>query len=285
MNSRQTETHDDLQNGYMIRQAKDGFRFGIDAVLLAEFAYRALQTKVLPTEVPANATSSHVEPAQSIPPEPLRILDLGCGNGILPLLLAARLRDGNAQNTTPRNGQITGLEIRAEEAARAVRNVRENHLEDTITILNGDLKEAASFFDEASFDLVISNPPYRLPSEGKVSPNPDLAIARHEVACTFADVARAAAYALAPGGTFCLIHRSAREDEILQTLEAHALQPTRLRRVQPFADKAPNLFLVEAVRAASTTEMEIEEPLVIYLRQGVYTEEVLRMYGQHTFLA
>ena len=261
MSRKQTETLDDLQNGYMIRQAKDGFRFGIDAVLLADFACRDL------------------------PPKDGAILDLGCGNGILPLLIAARLRDRkNTQSVSAENAepswQITGLEIRAEEAARASRNILENRLEEKIRIREGDLREAESLFDEASFDLVVSNPPYRLPSEGKVSPNPDLAIARHEVACTFDDVARAAAYALRPDGKFCLVHRSAREDEILETLRRHGLAPTRLCRVQPFADRAPNLFLAEAKRTRTGgVELSVDEPLVVYQTQGVYSNTLLEIYG------
>ncbi|MBR2560622.1 MAG: tRNA1(Val) (adenine(37)-N6)-methyltransferase [Eubacterium sp.] len=241
MEIREGETCDDLQNGLWILQSKKGFRFGIDAVLLADFA--------------------GISPAECV-------LDLGCGSGILPLLLCARSKGKH----------ITGLELQTESAALAARNVSGNRLEDRVSIIQGDLREAGSFFGAASFDAVVSNPPYMLPSQGKVSPNPVLAAARHEICCTFADVASAAACVLKKGGRFFLVHRAVREEEILQTLKEHALAPLRLRRVQPFAEKPANLILVEAEKGGIAREMSVEDPLVVYEKPGVYTEEILKIY-------
>ena len=251
MEIRADETWDDLQNGYGILQAKKGFRFGIDAVLLADFA--------------------------AIAPED-SVLDLGCGSGILPLLLCARKKGTH----------ITGLEIRPESAGLARRSAAANGLEEKITIIEGDLREADSLFEAASFDAVVSNPPYMLPSQGKVSPNEQIAAARHEIFCTFADVAAAARHVLKDGSRFFLVHRAAREQEILQTLAAHGLPPARLRRVQPFADRAANLILVEASRLADSAEaagtapgaLKVERPLIVYKNPGVYTQEVLEIYNQ-----
>ena len=269
-------TLDDLENGYEIYQSRQGFRFGIDAVLLADFAAKSLRNATAAdririegnTETGCNGTR--------------RILDLGCGNGILPLLLAARGA-----------GHTTGLEIQKEAVELAQRSVAYNHLEDRITIREGDIREAAVIFDAASFALVVSNPPYWLPTQGKVSPHPQVAIARHEICCTFADVAAAAAHVLMPGGSFCLVHRAPREKEILTTVQEHGLQPLRLRRVRPFADREPNLFLLEAIRTdakthkadgtgtndpAAVTWIE-EEPLTVYAAPGVYTAETLAAYA------
>ena len=240
------ETWDDLQNGYGILQAKKGFRFGIDAVLLADFAGISSEESVL---------------------------DLGCGSGILPLLLCAR---GKGKH-------ITGLEIQAESAELARRSAAANRLEDRITIVEGDLREADSVFEPASFDTVISNPPYMLPSQGKVSPNGQIAAARHEICCTFADVAAAARFVLKEQGRLFLVHRAVREQEILHTLTDHDLQPVRLRRVQPFAQKEANLILAEAVRSPAESQkscgLRTEPPLIVYEEPGLYTQEVLRIYG------
>lgn len=245
MMENEKETLDDLQNGYRILQPGKGFRFGIDAVLLADFAV--------------------ISPEENV-------LDLGCGSGILPLLLTARGK-GN---------HITGLEIQKESAELARRNVSGNHLENKITIAEGDLRKAVSLFEAASFDSVISNPPYMLPSQGKVSPNRQIAAARHELLCTFSDVAAAARHTLRDGGRFFLVHRAAREKEILCTLGITGLAPVRMRRVQPFAGKPANLILVEA-RAGEETGRgagpDVETPLVVYESPGVYTGEILRIYG------
>ena len=143
---RSGETLDDLQNGYYILQSENGFRFGMDAVLLADY------TQIRPEE---------------------RVMDLGCGNGILPLLLAAR------------NPEIcmTGLELNRDSADLAKRNVAYNHLEEKVLIEQGDIREAVSRFGAASFDVLVTNPPYMIVSHGKVSPNRQIAMARHEVCC------------------------------------------------------------------------------------------------------
>ena len=246
MTIQENETLDDLQNGYWILQPKKGFRFGIDAVLLADFA--------------------DISPEETV-------LDLGCGSGILPLLLAARNK----------GRRITGLEISEDSAAMARRSAAYNHLEDRIFVITGDLREAGSYGEAASFDTVVSNPPYMLPSQGKVSPDPQVAAARHEVLCTFADVAQAASDALKERGRFFLVHRAVREEEILKTLREKGLLPVRLRRVQPFADADANLILVESERCPdaneSTSILIIEVPLIVYEAPGVYTEEIRRIYG------
>ena len=225
------ETLDDLQNGYFILQSQNGFRFGMDAVLLAEF------TEIRPQE---------------------RVLDLGCGNGILPLLLAARYPDLH----------MIGLELNADSAELAGRNMAYNHLEDRILIEEGDIREAVSRFGAASFDVLVSNPPYMILSHGKVSPNSRIAMARHEVCCTFRDLAGSAAGLLRDHGRLYLVHRPFRLAEIMDTLREFRLEPKRMRLVHPFADREANLVLIEAVRGGNQ-RITVEPPLIVYEQPGV----------------
>ena len=234
------QTRDDLQNGFFIIQDKKGFRFGIDAVLLADFA-------------------------QAGPGE--KVMDLGSGSGIIPLLLAAR----------GRGSHITGIEIDGRTALLAQRNIAENGLEDRISVIRGDLREAATMFGRASFDVVVSNPPYRKTGTGKLPADPALVAARHEVCCTFDDVAAASEALLTQEGRLYIVHRAERETEIIETLRAHALHPARVRRVRPFADRKPNLILIEASRTEAPAVTE--EPLTVYSAPGVYTDEIYRIYG------
>ncbi len=236
------ETLDDLQNGFHILQSETGYHFGMDAVLLADYV------RVRPDE---------------------RILDLGCGNGILPLLLAARHTDVC----------ITGLEIQRESVELARRSVAYNHLEDRISLAEGDIREAVSRFGAASFDVLVSNPPYMIASHGKLNPNRQVAVARHEVSCTFEDLARTSAGLLRDHGRLYLVHRPFRLAEILDTLRSYKLEPKRMRLVHPFIGKEANMVLIEAVRGGNP-RMTVEPPLIVYEAPGVYTEEVRSIYHQ-----
>ena len=266
MELRAGETWDDLQNGYHILQSCDGFRFGIDAVLLADFAHRALL--------------KHMERG-ALAECPLRILDLGCGNGIIPLLLAARLRPS-------RDWKITGLELQEEGVDLARRSIRENDLEEEIQIIRGDIKEVSALFSPGSFHAVVCNPPYWAAGTGRISGKRQRAMARHEICCTFRDVASAAGHVLGKEGPFFLIHRAQRRGEILQTLRDQGFLPLRLRPVRPFADREANLILIEARSkgtrngdgtSAGGQDPEEEAPIIVYERPGMYTREVLSIYG------
>ena len=236
------ERLDDLnRNGYKIIQNPEKFCFGMDAVLLSGFA------KVKTGE---NA------------------LDLGTGTGIIPILLEAKT-DGK---------HFTGLEIQEESADMARRSVSYNHLEEKISIVQGDIKEADRLFALASFDVITSNPPYMTGNHGLVNPQIPKAIARHEVLCTFDDVARQAARLLKPGGRFYLVHRPFRLAELIVTLSKYHLEPKRMKLVHPFADKEPNMVLIEAIRGAKP-RITVESPLIVYQKPGVYTDEIYSIYG------
>lgn len=239
---KENERIDDLErNGYQIIQDAKRFCFGMDAVLLSGFA-----------RVKDGA----------------RVLDLGTGTGIIPILLEAKT--GAAH--------LTGLEIQPDSADMARRSVKLNGLENKIDIVTGDLKEAGSLFDAASFDVVISNPPYMIGQHGITNPEDAKAIARHEVLCTLRDVIEQAAKLLRPGGNFFMVHRPFRLAEIMVLLHEYKLEPKRMQLVYPYVDKEPNMVLIEANRGGRP-RMTVEKPLIVYREPGVYMPEIYDIYG------
>lgn len=229
------------RNGYQIIQHSGKFCFGMDAVLLSGFA--------------------RVKPGE-------RALDLGTGTGIIPILLRGKTEGRD----------FTGLEIQEESADMARRSVAYNHLEESISIVTGDIKEAAALFGAASFDIVTSNPPYMTGNHGLVNPEQPKAIARHELLCTLEDVVRETSKVLRPGGRFYLVHRPFRLAEIMTVLVKYKLEPKRMRLVYPFADKEPNMVLLEAL-SGGRSRITVEKPLIVYKEQGVYTDEIYDVYG------
>lgn len=270
------------QCGLRIIQDPARFCFGMDAVLLSAY----VQMK-----------------------KARRGLDLGTGNGIIPILLSDRT-DCAA---------LTGLEIQPESADLARRSVALNGLQDRISIVEGDIKEADRIFAAASFDFITCNPPYRTVGSGRVSGTPagspsgtagrmteaagkgaseeeaqgaqaedssagaplqgldPRAIARHELLCTFDDVVRAAARLLRPGGHFYLVHRPLRLPELITKLCRSGLEPKRMRLVYPHIDQAPNMVLLDCVRGGAP-ELRVEPPLIVYEKDGSYTPELLHIY-------
>ncbi len=217
------------------------FRFGMDAVLLSAFtALRAGE----------------------------RCLDMGTGTGILPLLLSAKTEAA----------ELVGLEIQPESAEMARRSVEMNGLGGRISVVEGDIRTASEQFGRSSFDSVVANPPYMIGGHGIVNPEDAKAIARHEVLCTFDDLARETAAVLKPNGHFYLVHRPFRLAEIINTLYRYKLEPKRLRLVYPFADREPNMVLIDSV-LGGRPRLTVEKPLIIWDAPGQYTEEVRELYG------
>ncbi len=236
------ERIDDLErNNFKIIQNPARFCFGMDAVLLSGFA--------------------NVKPGE-------KVIDLGTGNGIIPILLAAKTEGQH----------FTGLEIQPENVDMASRSVQLNHIEERVQIVEGDICKASETFGKATFEVVTSNPPYMLGNHGLVNPDSAKAIARHEIMCTLDDVVREASLLLKPNGRFYLVHRPFRLAEIIVKLKEYKLEPKRMKLVYPFIDKEPNMVLIEAVKGGNP-RMTVEKPLIVYKEPNVYTDEIYDIYG------
>ncbi len=236
------ERLDDLQiRGYEIIQHPGKFCFGMDAVLLSNFA--------------------RVKKGE-------HVLDLGTGTGIIPILLTAKTE----------GEKFVGLEIQEESADMARRSIVHNSLEERVNIIHGDIKEAVSIVGPASFDVITTNPPYMIGQHGIANAEDSKAIARHEVLCTLDDILRESAKVLKSGGRFYMVHRPFRLAEILSKMVQVGIEPKRMRMVHPFIDKEPNMVLVEGIRGANS-RMTIERPLIVYKDVGVYSDELLGEYG------
>jgi tRNA1Val (adenine37-N6)-methyltransferase len=239
---KENERIDDLQrNGYRIIQNAEKFCFGMDAVLLSGFA-----------RVKDGA----------------RVLDLGTGTGIIPILLEAKTGALH----------LVGLEIQEESADMARRSVMLNGLEDKIEIVTGDIKEASGMFGLSSFDVITCNPPYMIGQHGLTNPDAPKAIARHEILCTLDDVVKNASRLLKPGGSFFMVHRPFRLAEIINVMTSYKLEPKRMQLVYPYVDKEPNMVLIEGCRGGKP-RMTVEKPLIVYKEPNVYTDEIYDVYG------
>ncbi len=241
--TRPDETLDDLTlGGLKILQAKHGYRFSIDPVLLCGFI-------------------SSVKNAQ--------VLDLGTGNGIIPLLLSSR-KEARL---------ITGVELQLPMVERARRTVQMNQLEESIRIVSADIREFPEELCAGSYDIVTTNPPYRSLETGHVAQNGERAMARHEISGGLDAFLRAAASLLKFGGRFYVICLAERLAELLSEMRCFRLEPKRLRMVHPREAGPARMVLVEAHKNGQTG-MKVEPPLVVYKGNGrSYSQEVLAMYG------
>jgi len=238
------ERLDDLQvKNLKIIQNPQGFCFGIDAVLLANFVQLRKGD---------------------------RVLDLGTGTGIIPLLIAGKTDTSH----------ITAVEIQEEVAEMAGRSVRLNNLEDRISIVNRDLKEIEEILPINQFDIVTSNPPYMHP-HGLKNTNDKKAISRHEVKCTLEDVIRTASRFVKHMGKFFMVHRPERLVDILTLCRQYKLEPKRMQFIHPSYKKKPNLLLIEC-RKAAMPELRLMDPFYVYDENGKYTAHTYEIYGKES---
>ncbi len=230
------------RGGLRILQDAAAPGFGLDAVLLADFAaVRAGE----------------------------RVLDLGTGTGVIPLLLAAKQPACH----------ICGLELMPQMARLAARSVVLNQLAGRVQIRCGDIASAAAMFGRATQDVVVSNPPYYRDGAGRLNASPLFAAARSERFCPLPVLLDSTAALLRPQGRFYLVHRAARLAELVAALEQRSLHVERLRMVQPFAGKAANLLLMMA-KKQGRGDTEVLPPLVVYCAPGRYGEEMEQIYGR-----
>jgi tRNA1Val (adenine37-N6)-methyltransferase len=220
------ETLGTFFNGSLqIFQKKNGYRFSVDAVLLSQF-----------TNIRKNE----------------KVIDLGTGCGILPLILSQ----------TTKAHSFVGVEIQKGLAECAEKNVILNHLDHRISILRQDFRELKGTFRSGSFDVVLSNPPYRQYRTGRVNPSIEKAIARHEITATLGDLVGIASYLLPTKGRCCLIFPAWRTVDLLTVLRGERLEPKRLQFVHPRLEEGAKFILIESVKA-SGVELKIMKPLIL----------------------
>lgn len=237
------EQLDDLQlNNLFLIQKKDGFRFGVDAVLLSDFA-----------------KNTHAK----------RTLDLCTGTGIIPILMSAKTK-------TP---EFCAIEIQHEIADMAKRSVEYNKLSERIKVTEGDLKDAVSIYGKASFDKITCNPPYMKSNSAIKNDADTLAVSRHEVLCTLEDVIRTASELLMPKGRLYMVHRPSRLADIMCLMRKYKIEPKLLRLVASRPGKEPNLLLIEGMYQGGE-ELRLLNQLYIFDENGNYSEEINKIYGR-----
>lgn len=245
MNIFKNERIDDLQRTLhdgtelKIIQNPNWFCFGIDAVLLADFA---------------DVREGNI------------IMDLGTGNGIIPLLVTAKTKASH----------VDALEIQSDVADMAARSVKLNNLEDKITVITGDI---VNYKTDVQYDVVICNPPYKRAETGLVNPSDKLKIARHEVCCNLHEIVKTASAILKPLGRFSVIHRPERLVDIISEMRSYKLQPKRIKYIHSYITKPPVMVMVEG-RKYSNPYLSTEAPLVIYKSDGTYTDEIVKIYNK-----
>ncbi len=225
--------------GLQFVQPKQGYRFSVDAILLANFI--------------------------SAKPRD-RLIDLGTGSGIIPLL---------ASVLTPAR-EFVGFELQERLMQFACRNVALNGLNERIQIVQGNLKQISSFFRAGEFDLLCSNPPYRKIGNGRINPASEQAIARHEVACNLEELLVAAKFLLKPGGKMFVVYLPERLSELLSDLQRYRLEAKRIRCIHSTEQAPASLVLVEAQRDASSG-LTVLPPLFLYSRENVYSPEAKKI--------
>lgn len=237
------ESVDDLQlKGLNLIQKQQGFRFGVDAVLLSHFA---------------NIKNKH------------RVIDLCTGTGIVPFLAYGKYE--------PK--EVIGIEIQEDMVEMASRSSKLNNTDDIVMFKCADLKDKKLVNELGRFDVITVNPPYKLNNAGILNPNDKLAIARHEILCNLEDVIVSARRLLADNGRMFIVHRPERLADIFGLMRKYNIEPKRVKMIHPSAKKAPNIVLVEGQRDGGAF-LKWEEPLYVYDENGNYSEEIDKIYGR-----
>ena len=238
------ERIDDLQlNNLKIIQNKNGFCFGIDAVLLSDFA----------KEIPSNA----------------KVLDLGTGTGILGILLCGKTSAS----------KIYGVDVQEDVCDMASRSIKLNNLENRFEIINKNIKDLKDIFEENTFDAIVSNPPYKKDNSGLKNESETKLISRHEITASLEDFVNISSKLLKNNSSLYMVHRPERLSDLFYLLRKYNLEPKNLRLVQSYYDSRPKLILVKATKNAKPF-LNIEAPLIIYNKDGSYTDEILQIYGK-----
>lgn len=244
MELKENERIDDLElNNLKIIQNKNGFCFGMDSVLLSDFA-------------------------KNIKPN-TKVIDLGTGTGILPILLSAKTKAS----------KIVGIEIQEDVANMANRSVELNNLQNRLEIICENIKNLKNVYETNFFDAIVTNPPYKTKGTGGINELKSKLISRHEITADLEDFISISSYLLKDQSNIYMVHRPERLVDILSIFRKYKLEPKELKLVQPNCGKAPNLVLIKATKNAKPF-LKIDKPLYIYKSDGTYTEELLKIYNK-----
>ncbi len=244
MKLKQNERVDDLQlNNLKIIQNSKDFCFGIDSVLLSDFAKGAKKHK--------------------------KVVDLCSGNGVIAIHVYHKLTKAK---------EIIGVEIQEYSAELANRSIELNNLQNIIQIINKDLLKIKKDIQSGSVDLVVCNPPYKPKGSGIINEKDSKTIARHEISCTLDDIIKEASRELNFGGSFCMVHKVERMTDIFCSLRKHGLEPKRMRLIYPKVGEAANLVLIEGIKGGKPF-LNMESPIYVYRDENEYTDQIYDIYG------
>lgn len=241
---KENERIDDLEfKNLKIIQNKNGFCFGIDSVLLVNFAKEIKKQS--------------------------KILDLGTGTGIIPILLSGKVELKKA----------IGVEIQKDVASMAKRSVSLNNLDDKIEIINENVINIGKLYPKQYFDVVITNPPYKKMGTGIINESEAKIISRHEITANLEDFIKTARDMLKDKGEFFMVHRPERLVDIISLMRKFKIEPKKLRFVCPNKNKEPNMVLIKGIKNAKEF-LKIEKNLYVYNEDGIYTDEILKIYNK-----
>lgn len=244
MKLKENERIDDLEfKGLKIIQNSTGFCFGIDSVLLSDYAKNIKKGS--------------------------KIIDIGTGTGIIGILLT-----GKTENT-----YITGIEIQEEVAEMAQRSILLNNLENRFCIKNINIKNIFDEINPNTIDAIVTNPPYMKINTGAISIEKKKLISRHEVECTLEDIIKISYKLLKSKGEFYMVHRAERIVDILYYLRKYKLEPKNIRFIHSKINQEPNLVLIKCVKNGGYG-LKIDKPLIVYNDDGKYTDEILKIYNK-----
>ena len=242
---KENERIDDLNlKGLKIIQQKDGFCFGIDSVLLSDFAKNIKNNS--------------------------KVIDLGTGTGIISILLCGKTKLKN----------IIGVEVQKEVFEMANKSIKLNNLEDKFQVINEDILNLENIYGQNSFDVVVTNPPYKKRNTGLINDNMKKQISRHEITATLEDFIRVTNRILKDKGEFYMVNRPERLVDILHLMRQYKLEPKELRFICSKQGEAPKMVLIKSVKNANAF-LKIRENLYIYNADGSYSGEIKKIYGDN----
>lgn len=238
------ERIDDLEyKGLKIIQNKNGFCFGIDSILLSDFAKEIKHGSI--------------------------VIDLGTGTGIIGILLCAKTK----------LSKVIGIEIQEKVYEMAKRSIRLNNMEDKFQVINENITNIENRLELETFDAVVTNPPYKKVGTGLTNDNTEKLISRHEITANLEDFIKISSKLLKDKKSLYMVHRPDRLVDIIEILRKYKLEPKNIKFVYPNIEKEPNLILIKATKNAKPF-LKVEKPLYVYNEKGNYTKEILEIYGK-----